>query len=189
VSHVLEGSVRKSGDRSARDGAIDQRGGWIPPWSSSYDRQLTEVFAVQDEIAAAVVDALQVKLLPEQQAARTHHRPGPEAYDQYLLGRHCLSTRSGDFVPAVEAFSRASRWNRITPWPYAYLGMAESFVSESTKGDAAKADAARARARGRGRQGGAARSGPGRRLLDARLPALHARLGLERRPRPISSSR
>jgi tetratricopeptide (TPR) repeat protein len=90
---------------------------------------------------------LQVKLLPGQQATRAHHQPGPEAYDQFLLGRHGLSMRSGDFAPAVEAFSRAIALEPDYALAYSYLGMAESFVSENTKGDDAKVDASRARAR------------------------------------------
>jgi serine/threonine-protein kinase len=88
VAHLLEGSVRKDGNRvrisaqlvSARDG--------FNLWSETFDRELTGVFAIQDEIARAVVDALKVKLLPGREPARADRRPAnPEAYEQVLLGR------------------------------------------------------------------------------------------------------
>jgi TolB-like protein len=87
VRTILEGSVRRSGNRirvtaqliDARDGAH--------LWSERYDRQLTDVFEVQDEIAAAIAGALQVKLA-RQPAAGEIHKPSLPAYEAYLKGRH-----------------------------------------------------------------------------------------------------
>ena len=88
VGHVLEGSVRKAGGRVritaqlidvARDSHI---------WAERYDRDLNDIFALQDEISEAIVAALRVKLLPEEKKAiesRSTYNPG--AYQLYLLGR------------------------------------------------------------------------------------------------------
>ena len=64
VAHVLEGSVRKSGDTVRITVQLIRASDSTHLWSQTYDRQLTDVFKVQDEIARAVVAALQVKLLP-----------------------------------------------------------------------------------------------------------------------------
>ena len=88
VSHVLEGSVRKAGDRvritaQLIDGAT---GGHL--WADRYDRDLTDIFAIQDEISKAIVAALQVKLLPEEKKAiETRGTSSVEAYNLYLMAR------------------------------------------------------------------------------------------------------
>ena len=67
VAHVLEGSVRKSGDTVRITVQLIRASDSTHLWSQTYDRKLTDVFKVQDEIASAVVAALQVKLLPAEQ--------------------------------------------------------------------------------------------------------------------------
>jgi adenylate cyclase len=89
VSHVLEGSVRKAGGRvriSAQliDGAS---GGHV--WAERYDRDLTDIFAIQDEISKAIVEALRVKLLPEEKKAlEGRGTSSAEAYNLYLMARN-----------------------------------------------------------------------------------------------------
>ncbi|ACP22943.1 amino-terminus of a disrupted adenylate/guanylate cyclase (plasmid) [Sinorhizobium fredii NGR234] len=91
VSHVVEGSVRKAGGRvriaaQLIDGA---RGNHL--WAERYDRDLDDIFALQDEISKAIVEALKVKLLPtERQAIERRSTHNPEAYQLYLLSRHYL---------------------------------------------------------------------------------------------------
>jgi adenylate cyclase len=88
VSHVLEGSVRKSGSRvriSAQliDGATGNH-----VWAERYDRDLSEIFALQDEISKAIVSALKVKLLPDEKTAiEARGTLNPEAYKLYLMAR------------------------------------------------------------------------------------------------------
>ena len=88
VTHVLEGSVRKSGDRvritaQLVDGEIGD-----PVWADRYDRDLTDIFAIQDEISKAIVGALKLKLLPqEKKAIEQRGTTSPEAYNLYLLAR------------------------------------------------------------------------------------------------------
>ena len=88
VSHVLEGSVRKAGNRvritaQLIDGAT---GGHV--WADRYDRDLTDIFAIQDEISKAIVTALRVKLLPgEKKAIEKRGTSSVEAYNLYLMAR------------------------------------------------------------------------------------------------------
>jgi TolB-like protein/Tfp pilus assembly protein PilF len=87
VANVLEGSVRRSGNRirvtaqliTARDG--------LHLWSERYDRELADVFAVQDEISAAISEALKIKLSP-QAVAKPRHTPTLPAYEALLKARH-----------------------------------------------------------------------------------------------------
>jgi TolB-like protein/Tfp pilus assembly protein PilF len=85
VAHVLEGSVRKSGNELRITAQLIEVVTDTHLWSQTYDRKLENIFAIQDEIAAAVVDALQITLLGENpKAVETN----PEAYALYLQGRH-----------------------------------------------------------------------------------------------------
>jgi TolB-like protein/Flp pilus assembly protein TadD len=88
VAHVLEGSVRKSGKQLRIVAQLIEVESDTHLWSESYDRELKNVFAIQDEIAAAVVDALKITLLGEEPRST---QTNPEAYALYLQGRHFLN--------------------------------------------------------------------------------------------------
>ena len=98
VSHVLEGSVRKAGNRVRITAQlIDGRsGGHV--WAERYDRDLTDIFAIQDEISKAIVGALKLKLLPEEKKAiENRGTTSVEAYDLYLMAReYWVSGNDGD---------------------------------------------------------------------------------------------
>jgi TolB-like protein len=83
VGTVLEGSVRKSGDRIRITTQLINAADGFHLWSETYDRKLTDVFAVQDEIAEAVVSTLRLKLLPKS----VRRTASPDAYNAFLLGR------------------------------------------------------------------------------------------------------
>jgi serine/threonine protein kinase/TolB-like protein len=107
VAHVLEGSVRKSGNRLRVTAQLIQADNGFHLWSETYDRQLDDIFNVQDEIATAVVGALKLKLL-EASTTKDRQTGNSAAHDQYLIGRQLLS--SGNFAmdrSAAEAFRRA----------------------------------------------------------------------------------
>ena len=97
VSHVLEGSVRKAGSRvriSAQliDGALDS-----PVWAERYDRDLDDIFAVQDEISEAIVSALRLRLLPDEiKAIERRGTENAEAYDLYLMARERFYSGNDD---------------------------------------------------------------------------------------------
>lgn len=90
VSTVLEGSVRKSGDRLRITAELVRVDSDARIWSESYDRTLDDVFKVQDEIAGAVVRALKLQFLGAP-GANEHRTANADAYDQYLLGRQNLA--------------------------------------------------------------------------------------------------
>jgi adenylate cyclase len=88
VSHVLEGSVRKAGTRVRITAQLidGSTGGHL--WAERFDRDLTDIFAIQDEISKAIVDSLKVKLLPsEKKAIENHGTSDVEAYNLYLMAR------------------------------------------------------------------------------------------------------
>lgn len=93
VSHVLEGSVRKSGNRvritaQLIEGATDSH-----LWAERFDRDLNDIFALQDEISEAIVGALKLKLLPsERKAIEQRSTTNPEAYKLYLMARQYNAT-------------------------------------------------------------------------------------------------
>ena len=98
VSHVLEGSVRKAGNRVRITAQLVDGAGGHPIWAERYDRDLTDIFALQDEISEAIVTALKLKLLPtEKQAIERRGTESVEAYDLYLMARsYYLAGNQGD---------------------------------------------------------------------------------------------
>ena len=88
VTHVLEGSVRKAGDRVRITAQLIDGEAGDQVWADRYDRDLTDIFAIQDEISKAIVGALKLKLLPqEKKAIEQRGTTSPEAYNLYLLAR------------------------------------------------------------------------------------------------------
>ena len=82
VTHVLEGSVRRAGERLRVTAQLIHAKDGAHLWSERFDRDLTDVFAIQDEIGKAISEALQVRLAPRARAVNI------EAYENYLRGRH-----------------------------------------------------------------------------------------------------
>jgi serine/threonine protein kinase/tetratricopeptide (TPR) repeat protein len=146
VGNVLEGSVRKDGENLRVTVQLINVADGFQMWSNSYDRKLTDIFAVQEDIASDVVAALKLKLLASSAAVAKHHVPAFETYDQFLLGRKKLSSGLGeDIALAVEAFSRAVALDPQYAEAYSGLAMAESFSAEYSN-DASTAEAAFLRA-------------------------------------------
>ena len=88
VSHVLEGSVRKAGTRVRITAQLIDGAAGDHVWADRYDRELDDIFAIQDEISKAIVGALKVKLLPEEKKAiETRGTASVEAYNLYLMAR------------------------------------------------------------------------------------------------------
>ncbi len=110
VGTVLEGSVRKEGTRVRVTAQLVSVGDGYRLWSATFDRELTDVFGIQDEIARVVATALQVNLLPGLSVAPAGGKPvTPEVYEKVLLGRGYL--RRGGTERAVrraaDAFEEA----------------------------------------------------------------------------------
>jgi TolB-like protein/tetratricopeptide (TPR) repeat protein len=109
VDHILEGSVRKSGDRIRVTAQLIEVNTDTHLWSETYTRQLDDIFAVQDEIAQAIVSALKVTLTGNEQAviqSRTTSSVG--AYNKYLLGRHLWNQRTpASLLACIEPLKEA----------------------------------------------------------------------------------
>jgi TolB-like protein/Tfp pilus assembly protein PilF len=145
VEHLLEGSVRRAGNRlrvvaqlvSARDGS--QR------WSETYDRELRDVFDVQQEMARAMASALRVRLGPAAAAGGAANAPRPTndtlAYDLYLKGRFALYTRSReeDLRRAVEHFEQAVA--RDPAYAQAWSGLSDAYAAIANFGYARPGEA------------------------------------------------
>ena len=137
VANVLEGSVRKAGNKLRVTAQLIRADTSEHLWSETFDRNIRDVFKIQDEIAAAVVSALQVKLAPGQQAANLHRTSNPEAHNQYLLGRQFFERGTLDgFRRAAEAFRKAVELDPRYAAAYAELAIVESYVADPS-GDAA----------------------------------------------------
>ena len=124
VATVLEGSVRKSGDQVRITTQLINASDGYHLWSETYDRKITDVFAVQDEIAAAVVRALKLKLLalPGAQARRTE---SVEAHDLYLRGLYFWNLRTKESLTRAAEFFRAAI-QADPAYALAYAGLADA---------------------------------------------------------------
>ena len=98
VTHVLEGSVRKAGGRVRITAQLVEAETNDHLWAERYDRELQDIFALQDEISAAIVQALQLRLLPtEKRAIEQRGTENVEAYNLYLMARQLyLTGNEGD---------------------------------------------------------------------------------------------
>jgi len=132
ASHVLEGSVRKAGGRlritaQLIDGVANNH-----IWAERYDRDTTDIFAIQDEISAAIVKALKLSLLPEEKKAiERRGTDNAEAHDLYLMARQAYITGQEADVRGAQAIIRlAARATEIDPtyvqaWALVAIGHAK----------------------------------------------------------------
>jgi TolB-like protein/tetratricopeptide (TPR) repeat protein len=89
VEHILEGSVRRAGNRLRMTAQLVKVSDGYHLWSQRFDRELTDVFAVQDEISQAIVEKLRVRLAGDRPLVK-RHTDNVEAYHLFLRGRHCV---------------------------------------------------------------------------------------------------
>ncbi|UCC44426.1 MAG: protein kinase [Candidatus Zixiibacteriota bacterium] len=128
VQTILEGSIQKELDRiRVRAQLIDVKED-AHLWSDKYDRKFESVFAVQDDISHAIVNAMKIKLLGEDTTLITHrYTENIEAYDFYMRGRHLWSKRTGrDIRKAIEHFEKAIELD--PDYALAYSGLADAWV-------------------------------------------------------------
>jgi len=128
VGAVLEGSVRKSGNRLRITAQLINVADGYHLWSERYDREMQDIFDIQDEISLAIVGALKVKLLgAEKTAVLKRYTENTEAYQLYLKGRfHCSKWTAEGMKNAIEYFEQAIV---IEPdYAPAFAGLAASYV-------------------------------------------------------------
>ena len=102
ITHVLEGSVRKSGSRVRITAQLTDAARDTQVWAERFDRTLDDIFAIQDEISQAIVGALKLKLAPaEREALGQRPTANAEAYELYLLARQFNRTGSERLKPLI----------------------------------------------------------------------------------------
>ena len=110
VSHVLEGSVRKAGSRVRINAQLIDGKTGKHLWADRYDRDLTDIFEIQDEISKAIVEALKVNLLPkEKKAIENRGTSNVEAYDLYLMARQQWISGTFGTVRREQSIARLCR--------------------------------------------------------------------------------
>ncbi|MEM8772653.1 MAG: tetratricopeptide repeat protein, partial [Pseudomonadota bacterium] len=128
VAHVLEGSVRKQGDKLRVTAQLVNTADGFRIWAETYDRELDDIFAVQDEISAMVVEALKLKIGVD--ALPTHTVISAAAYDDYLLGMSYLRKRNLEASKtAIDYFERALAKDARNADAWAELARAHSLVN------------------------------------------------------------
>lgn len=127
VATVLEGSVQRAGDRLRVTAQLVKTSDGLHLWSESFDRDAKDIFAVQDEVARAVVAALKGKLVADAGPATVGGTASPAAYDAYLLGQFYWNKRTrGDLVRAAGYFNQAIQAD--SGYARAWSGLADSYV-------------------------------------------------------------
>ena len=126
VATVLEGSVRKAGERVRITAQLVKVADGYHIWSEVYDRELADIFAVQEEIARTIVGKLKVELLDADDAPLVQrHTENLEAYNLYLKGRFFWNQREGGLAKGIEYFDQAIEADEN--YALAYAGIADSY--------------------------------------------------------------
>ena len=142
VTNLLEGSVRRAGNRVRITAQLVNAADGADLWSERFDRELTDIFAVQDEIAAAITATLRRRLLDptsasaasgatapaesDRAARRARHPVGVEAYEEYLKGKYAINRRPHGLADAQAHFERALALEPA--FAAAHAGLGESFL-------------------------------------------------------------
>ena len=151
VSHVLEGSVRKAGGRVRITAQLIEGASGGQIWAERYDRDLNDIFALQDEISEAIVKALKLKLLPEEKKAiEQRGTENVDAYNLYLMARQNYATGIEQDPRRAEASVRLCRRateidsNYARAWALMALGQMLLHFSHGRRGDDGMSAAERA---------------------------------------------
>ena len=143
VATILEGSVRKSGNRVRVTAQLIDASSDKHVWSETYDRDLEDIFALQDEISAAIVGALKEHLeLPPDTAPRVIAAVGLDAHDAYLRGRYLIVQRTHTSVQgALREFEKAVLLDPDYALAHAELAMAILLATRRNYGDLTRTEA------------------------------------------------
>jgi TolB-like protein/Tfp pilus assembly protein PilF len=134
VAHILEGSVRKAGNTIRVTVHLIRADNGYHLWSNTYDRNLEDIFKVQDEIAGIVVEALKARLLPAQGVVNPHRTSNMDAYEKYLFAKQFYNRG------AVDSANRATTALRqalaLDPdYGSAYAQLAINLCQRMSEGD------------------------------------------------------
>ncbi len=128
VAHILEGSVQKQGQQVRVNVQLIKAATDTHLWAESYDRNLTDIFAVESEIAKNIADKLRAKLTgSEAQAMAARPTKNGDAYQLYLKGRFFWNKRTGfDLLKAIDYFKQAIE--KDPNYALAYAGLGDSYI-------------------------------------------------------------
>jgi len=144
VDHILEGSVRKSGTTVRITAQLIQVDDGFHLWSETYDRELTDVFAIQDEIANEILQQLKAKLLDEERVQLVSQRTDPEVYDLYLLGKQRIYRRTRQTIEsAADLMDQAIAKDMNYAPAYAQRAIATLLLSDRNYGTIPEVEATR----------------------------------------------
>jgi TolB-like protein/TPR repeat protein len=137
VANILEGSVQKANDQVRVNVQLIRAQSDAHLWADTFDRKLTDIFAVETEIAKTIADTLQARLTGQEKISMAKKpTANPEAYDLYVKGRFFWNKRTGaDFQKAIACFNQAIA--KDPGYALAYVGLADSYVLLSNYGAAA----------------------------------------------------
>jgi TolB-like protein/Flp pilus assembly protein TadD len=140
VAHILEGSIQKASDQVRVNVQLINALTDAHLWGDTYDRKLTDIFAVESEIAKTIVDTLQAKLTgSEKRALASRPTENPEAYQLYLQGRFFWNKRTAaDLRKAIDYFNQAIA--KDLNYALAYAGLAQTYIVFSAFNGGAPAD-------------------------------------------------
>jgi adenylate cyclase len=145
VHHLVEGSVRKSGDKLRVAVQLIDTSSDRHLWSECYDENMNEIFSMQEDISRRICDALQITL--HDKDAPNPTTQDPQAYDYYLRGLGFFTSKGGaDLDFAIEMFTRATQLDKdfIKAWMKLTVSLSMSAIYHRKEGSLARADAAAA---------------------------------------------
>jgi len=124
VANILEGSVRKAGNQVRITAQLIDARSDTHLWSETYDRKLDDIFAIQDDISAAIVDSLMARMDLDSVEHTATHGANEEAYTTYLLAQHQWNRRVKDgYIQAKALFQKAIEQDPNYAPPYAQLAI------------------------------------------------------------------
>jgi TolB-like protein len=134
VAHILEGSVQKTSDQVRVNVQLINALTDAHLWADTYDRKLTDIFAVESEIAKTIAETLQARLTgSEKSSIAKTPTVNPEAYELYLKGKFFAEKRTGaDLRKSIEYYDQAIA--KDPNYPLAYVGLADSYMLLSPYG-------------------------------------------------------
>ncbi len=132
VANILEGSVRRAGNRIRVTAQLITAADGSHLWSERYDREMTDVFAIQDEITQAIAAALRVKLLSPEEATLLRYTPNLRSYEAYLKAReHWFKGTLESLARFKESLEHAIELDPKFALPYSFLGIYYTFQANS----------------------------------------------------------
>jgi TolB-like protein len=134
VNHILEGSVRKEGNQVRVTAQLIEAGNSFHLWSETYDRELTNIFAIQDEIAQAIAAAMKVQLLPAAESSSLTGTTNLQAYEYYLQGVSQWHMRTAESLQsALGLFEKAVAADPAFARAHAYLALTWAILADYTE--------------------------------------------------------